>query len=650
MKTLLFLSTAYVAMTLVANPAQAADATAPTPDVAGREGSAGLTEVVVTATRSPQPETRIGQSVTVLDEKTIVASQGVTLTDILEEAPSVAYSRNGGPGTAATVNIRGAEGQHTVVVVDGVKLNDPSSTQGGFNFGNLLIGDIGRIEILRGAQSTLWGSQAIGGVVNVVTREPQAPFEATADAEVGARDTAYLRAGVGGLGERLSWRLAGAYYSTDGFSAYKLGKEDDGYHNGGVSGRVRLAITDNVSAEARSVWSKGRTDIDGFNVDSAEVGRTEELVAYLGLNAALLDGRFKNRLAYAYTDTDRENVDPVRTAAPVTFDAAGQNRRWEYQGSFALSDTWNATFGVESERARMRTRSPSVAQPNPAFIRGRVGLDSAYLQVQGVIADGLTITGGVRHDDHDTYGGKSLGQAAVAWSLNDGATVLRASFGQGFRAPGLYELFSEFGNTTLAPESFDAWDAGIRHRFAEGVSVSATYFHRDADNEIRFNSCNIGTTDPLCAPRGVSRFGYYLNVQKTQAQGVELEGSAKIGERLSLKANYTWTEALNDSGANRGKQLTRRPEHMGFAQATYDWPIGLSTAIAARYAGRTFNNDANTIAVSDYVVVDLRATYPIREGLEVYGRVENLFDEDYQTILNFGTPDRGAFVGLRARF
>lgn len=646
-----FLSSTALATLLVAGSAMAEEQKAPEADVAGAVGANGVAELIVTATRTAQPIEKVGASVTVLTQAAIEASQAISVTELLAQTPGVSFTRNGGPGTATSLNIRGAETQHTVVLIDGVKLNDPSSTQGGFNSGNLLIGDIARIEVLRGAQSTLWGSQAVGGVVNIVTADPTVPFTSSIEAEGGARKTGYLRAGVGGASDKITWRLAGGYYTTDGFSTYKLGKEKDGYQNTGLSGRVRVALAENVSAEVRSVYSKGKNDFDGFNVDSAEFGRTEELVVYTGLNFTLLDGRWNNRLGYAYTDTDRENINPARPAAPLTFDAAGKNKRFEYQGVFAISDIWTATFGAETERARMRTRSPTVLKPNPAFSTGRVGVDSLYGQLQVEPVKGLTLTGGLRYEDHDTYGSHTLGQVAAAWALNEGNTVVRASFGQGFRAPGLYELYSEYGNLSLSPEDFDSWDAGIEQRFFGGKArASATWFHREADNEIRFFSCASGSTTALCNPNGAFRFGYYDNVQKTKAQGVELIGEVKPVPALTITGNYTYTEAESDSGASKGKQLTRRPKNMGNLSAAYRWPVGLTTTVAVRYVGKTYNNDANTQVVKDYTLVDLRAAYPINETLEVFGRVENAFDKDYQTILNYGTPGRGAFVGLRARF
>ena len=646
-------ATLAAASLLAAAPAfavETVDQQAAAPDVAGRAGATAVEDVVVTANRSAQPIERVGASVTVLTQAAIEARQTPAVVELLAQTPGVSFTRNGGVGTSTGVNIRGAESQHTVVLIDGVKLNDPSSTQGGFNFGNLLIGDTARIEVLRGAQSTLWGSQAIGGVVNIVTAEPTEALQGSLDAEAGARGTTYFRGGVGGANERLSWRLAASRYDTDGFSAFAEGTEDDGYTNTGLSGRLNVKVTDAVSLDLRSVWSSGRNDFDAFNGDSREYGKTQELVAYAGLNFDLLDGRFRNRIGYAHTDTDRRNFNPDNTVQTLTFDAEGQNRRWEYQGAFAFTEALNATFGLEHEKSEMKTRSPGDWDPNPAFGRGEAELNSAYGQVQWTVLEGLTLTGGLRYDDHAQYGDNLLGQVAAAWALNEGDTVVRASWGQGFRAPGLYELYSEYGNLTLQPEEFDSWEIGVEQRLFDRAVVSATYFNRQADNEIRYNGCSTPSTDPLCTVNGAGRWGYYRNVQKTEAQGVELGGRVDVTERLNVSANYTWTDAKSASGATDGKRLTRRPEHMANVAADYAFAFGLKTGVSVRYVGETFNNDTNTVKVDAYTLVDLRASYPIDDHLEVYGRIENAFDEEYQTVMGYGTAGRGVFGGVRVRF
>jgi vitamin B12 transporter len=611
---------------------------------------ASVSELVVTANRSPQAADTVGQSISVVTADDIKAAQTTDVSTLLATTPGVSFSRNGGVGGSTSVRIRGAETDQTVVIIDGVKLNDPSSTGGGFNFSNLMAGDIARIEILRGAQSTLWGSQAIGGVVNVITAEAETPFEGQVSAEGGSMGTSYFRAGVGGKTERLAWRLAAGRYETDGVSSYRLGKEKDGYENTGVSGRALFSASDALSFDLRGVYSKGRNDFDGFQTDSRDVGENEEFVGYFGVNLDLFDGALKNRLAYGYTRTDRQNTNPDQAVTNITFDARGENKRWEYQGVWAISEAWTATFGGETEDASMRSASPSAFNPKPPVTRGKAGLDGVYAQVQGQVIPGLTLTAGLRRDSHDTFGDKTLGQLAAAWSLNDGNTVLRASFGQGFKAPTLYNLYSEYGNKALEAEEADAWDLGVEQRLMDRFVLRATWFQRETTNQIDYVSCS-STADPMCVVNGAMRWGYYANTARTKAKGVELEGSADLGP-LEVAANYTWTDAENDvaGSANRGKALPRRPEHQANIKATYTWTNGATFGGAIRYVGKSFDNAANSYTLQPYTLLDLRASYPVNETFELYGRVENAFDDDYETTRNYGSPGRGLYAGVRAKF
>lgn len=637
---------------LISAPAFAEDLdqVASRPDVAGIAGASAVEDVVVTANRSAQPIDRVGASVSVLTRAAIENAQRPAVSELLTHTPGVSYNRNGPIGSPTGISIRGAESHHTVAVIDGVKLNDPSSTQGGFNFGNLLVGDIARIEVLRGAQSTLWGSQAIGGVVNIVTAEPTTEFEGNLVAEAGSYGTTYFRGAVGGANDRMTWRLAANRFESDGYSALSNGTEDDGYTHEGFSGRVNIKLADDVSLDLRSVYSSGQNDADGWDSDSREFGKTKDLVAYAGLNFGLFDGRMQNRIGYAQTSTDRTTYNPDNQLQTLTFEATGDNRRIEYQGSFAFTDNFHTTFGLESERSEMKSRAPSDWDVDPAFQRGKADLDSAYAQLQWTAIEGLTLTAGLRYDDHAQYGDHLLGQLAAAWTPNAGQTVVRASWGQGFRAPGLYELYSEYGNLTLQPEEFDAWEVSVQQRLSDRASVTVTYFNRKADNEIRYNGCSFGTTDPLCTINGATRWGYYANALRTEAQGVEVSTALKLSDALSVTANYTWTDAQMASGEYSGNHLARRPEHMANLIADYAWSSGIKSGIGVRYAGETFNNDANTALMDEYTLVDLRLSYPLDSHAELYGRVENLFDETYETAKDYGTSGRAFYAGVRVKF
>jgi vitamin B12 transporter len=613
-------------------------------------GAPSVTEVVVSATRTPEPRDRIGASVTVLDQASIQDSQDIAVSDLISQTPGVSFSRNGGYGTTTQLRIRGAETDQTVVVIDGVKLNDPAAASGDFNFGDLLVGDIDRIEVLRGAQSTLWGSQAIGGVVNITTALPTKPLEGSLLVEGGSLDTGMIKAAVGGATDRVTWRLAGSGFTTEGVSAYRFGTERDGDANSGLSGRTTIKLTDNLSLDLRSVYAFNRFEFDATAADRDFVGNTKELVSYAGLNLDLFGGRLKNRLSFGYTNTDHLQTDAAQAVTSTTFDSAGANRDWQYQGVLALTGDWTATLGVESEDQRMRTRSPTATHPNPSYFRGAADIDSVYAQVQGTLVKGLTLTAGLRNDDHSTFGDHTDGQVALAWSLNDGATILRSSWGQGFKAPTLYQLFSDNSNPNLLPTTANSWDAGIEQQlFNKRLLVSATYFRRDTKNQIDFVFCP--NADPLCAAGPVSRVGFYANTTKTQAQGLELAATAKLTDRLTLEANYTWDDARNETpGANFHKRLVRRPENAANAWLTYAWPSKLKTSISVRYNGDSFDQPNNIYVLKAYAVVDLKASYPLTDKVELYGRVENVGNEDYETARNFGVLRRGFFAGVRARF
>ncbi|HWI86006.1 MAG TPA: TonB-dependent receptor [Sphingomonas sp.] len=598
-------------------------------------------EIVVTAVRTPTPIGQVASSVTVIDKAAIDASQRFTVSDLIARTPGISASRTGGFGTTTGIRIRGAESDQTVVVIDGVKLNDPSAPGGGYDFGDLFVGDAAQIEILRGPQSILWGSQAIGGVVNVVTALPDHGIAGSVEAEGGSRGTASGRASVGGASDAIKWQLAGNAFRTDGISAIAPafgGTERDGYRHIGGSGRLDARITSDVSLDLRGYVSHGKVDLDStFGApDTPEYQKSTNWIGYAGLNVALFDGRLKNRIAVTRDQLDRDNFDPSAGPADKTFDSRGRNDHIEYQGSLAITKGWNANFGAEHEHSSFRALAPQF-QTVPDH--GNVSIDSLYGLINGTILEHLTLSAGVRYDDHEVYGGKTLFSGGAVWS--SGGTTVRASYGEGFKAPTLFQLHSDYGNLALKPESGHGWDAGVEQRFGSHFTISATYFDRDTRNLIIF------AFDP---PRADRPFGYYDNVARTNAHGIEAAASASFGG-LTFDANYTWIHAEDRSpGSTLGKDLVRRPHKTANADVSYLWRFGLTTAVAVTYAGHSYENATNTTRLGSYTVVDLRAEQPVGRGLTVFARVENLFDEKYETAYRFGTLGRSVYGGVRAKF
>lgn len=632
-------------LALLSSPAlaeEAAPADAPDPSI------------VVTALRSPVEQARVSATVTVLDEREIRAQQPIALTDLLLRTPGISLSRNGGFGTTTSLRIRGADASQTVMVIDGVRISDPSATGGGYSFSNLLIDDIERVEILRGPQSILWGSDAIGGVVNVLTRRAEQPLEGSMAVEAGTHSTVNAQAGIGGTGPLLDWRVSGSTFATDGISARSNGTEADGYRRKSASGTATLKLAPNLSMDLRGYWADARNEFDGTSVDSRAYGLTTEWTGYAGVNLVLFDGRLANRFAVLQTETDRENYDPARAIRPLNFDAHGRVRRFEYQGTLRVSDMVQAVFGAEREEQRMTTASPGNNRVPYALVPQSADTNSVYAELRVTPFEGFTVNGGVRHDDQSRFGGNTVFTGGAVYTPNAGRTVIRASYDEGFKAPSLYQLFSIYGSASLQPEKAKGWSVGAEHALGDAFHASATWFERDTENLIDFANCpTVGTSPAACFIPGTttSRFGYYANVRKARAKGVELAGRAQVGV-LFASGNYSWiaSEDRSSGSSDFGRQLARVPRHLANVEGGVDLPQGLRASVAARYSGRTFDRAGNAAELPDYWLVDLRAQWRLAQGLTVHGRVENLADKRYETAGGYGALGRTVYFGIRSRF
>jgi vitamin B12 transporter len=624
------------------------------PAAAHAEEAAPDSSIVVSVLRAPVEVDRVSSSVTVLDEAAIRQEQPIALTDILLRTPGISLTRNGGFGTATSLRIRGADAGQSVMVIDGMRLADPSTTSGGYSFSNMLIDDIARIEILRGPQSILWGSDAIGGVVNVTTRKPEAPLEGGFALEAGTHQTVSAQAGIGGTGSLLDWRVSGSTFTTDGISARSSGTEPDGYRRRAANGTFSFKLAPGVSLDLRGYWSHSRNDFDGFSGDSPSYGLTTEWSGYAGFNFALFDGRLINVLAVTQTETDRENYDPSRSVRALNFDANGRLRRYEYQGTLTLSPAVQAVFGAEREEQRMTSASPTDSTDAYVLVPNKADTNSVYGELRVSPFAGLTLNGGARYDHQSRFGGNTVASAGVAYTPNGGATVLRASYDEGYKAPSLYQMFSLYGEASLRPEQAKGWEAGVEQGFGKAFRASATWFERDTDNLIDFAYCPVsGTLPDECYVPGTTttRFGYYANVRKSHARGIELTGTARLGIFFA-EGNYSWIEAEDRTpdSATLGKQLARVPRHLANLEGGIDLPQGLQASVAARYSGESFDRATSTTPLPDYWLVDLRAQWRATDALTVQARVENVGDKQYQTAGGYGMLGRTVYLGLRGRF
>ncbi|MEQ9142993.1 MAG: TonB-dependent receptor [Parvibaculaceae bacterium] len=579
-------------------------------------------EIVVSATRTEIALSQVGSSISVITAKEIEDRQYAFTVDALRAMPGVTVTQNGPAGGQATIRIRGATSGQTLVRIDGVTVNDPSSPGGTFNFATLDPNDIERIEVLRGPQSTLYGSQAIGGVVNITTKRATEPFAFSVFAEAGSFDTVRSGGTVSGIEGETDYRLSLSGIRTNGISRadeHDGNTEEDGHKSYAIGATVGSNLTEQLRAEGNIRYSDSRSEFDasgGPGGDADQVGHSREFQASAALHLSTFAGQLENSLTadHAFIDRDSE-ANGVRS-----FSSGGSRTSFEYLGEIVMSDVWNAIVGLKTEDAEIRGGSS-------------IRTDSAFTQVQILPAEGLSLVGGVRYDDHEVSGGVTTFRFTGAYALDETGTVFRGSWGEGFKSPTPFQAtFFCCGalgpNPNLKPEESRGWELGVEQAFLDDrYNVQVTYYEQDVENQIDFSFAS----------------GGYLNIDRVETEGWELIGTARLANWVDISASFTHQSAIDLS---TGSQLVRVPANIASLDITTR-PMDRLTV-----GGALVWNDDETDAgglVQDWFRLDVRSAYKLTDDVELYGRVENLLDEQYQDVLGFGTPGLSAYAGIRIR-
>jgi vitamin B12 transporter len=589
----------------------------------------GIT-VTATGTRSEVEDT--GQPVTVIGQDEIDAVQGADVTRVLRRAPGVAITRNGPPGAFTGVRVRGASAEQLLVLVDGVRVADPAAPGGGFDFGNLGAGEIEKLDLLRGSNSTIWGSDAIGGVLLVTTRARRGLI---ASGEYGSDDSTYLTASGGAGSDAFFVGGSAGWQRTDGYSAAASGSEPDGFEQWSANAQARAYLSPAFELFALGRYAKGNLDLDGYpapNYTFADTAESQRTRQYSGAAGAIYDsGPLYLRGSYSFSDTERATFDPAFGPAP-NYTTDGRSHRGDLRGEWRPIGPLILNFGGEAEWTSFGSMFDA---------RQGTHIWGAYVQA-GVEYGKLSAHAGLRHDRHARFGGAtSLGadlSYAVAPELR-----LRASYGEGFKAPTLFQLLSDYGNDALQPERSRSFDLGLAWRTRAAPTWGAvTLYRRDSRNLIDFVSC-FGVSGGICANRP---FGTYDNVGRARAQGFEVEFGLAPSQRLRTSVAYSYLDAKDRAN---GAQLARRPRHALTAAVDWTSPIGLVLGGDVRLVGDSFDDAAGAVPLDGHALADLRASLPLGERFELYGRIENLFDARYTEVAGYGTRGRAGFVGARLR-
>lgn len=614
----------------------------------------GLDEIVVTASRTLVPLKTVGSAIDVLTAEDIAQRPRFEVSDLLREVPGVAVNRSGQRGAQTQVRLRGAEGNHTLVLINGIEVGDPM-TADEFDFANLLTDDVERIEVLRGPQSALYGSQAIGGVINVVTREGRGPLEGTLTAEGGAFGTYRLGGGGFAGGDGYSFGASLSWLDTDGVSQAASGTEKDGHQNFtfNASGHIAPGEIFDLSLAARYTQAYGEEDTQDFAnfgaptygaaVDSDNAHRTKTAYGRIAGRFSLLEGMWDHTLAAALTDVRKRNFD----MQAFSFGAQGRRVNLSYQTNLFIGEEGDplrhtVTGYIQYKDEDFENQS---AFPGPQNQR-RSTQDVGYVaEYRLAVADQVFVSGALRHDDNDLFRNATTYRATAAWQTPVSGLKLRASYGTGFAKPGFFELFgfdptSFIGNPNLKPESSRGWDVGADYALADVALFSATYFAADFRDEI----LNDFSVFPFTVRNAAG---------ESTRRGVELSARYTPAPNLTLAASYGYTESEDEFGF----QEVRRPKHVGSVSASYRFlDDRAAVGVGADYNGPMTDVvfvpsiPSGVARLDDFTLVTVSGSYDLTDTIQVFGRIENALDRRYQEVFTYGTLGIGAYAGVRMRF
>lgn len=607
------------------------------------EDATRLAPLSVSAARSPVPIETVGSAVTVITADQIEALQIRQVDDALRLVPGLAVSRTGSVGGLSQIRIRGSEGNQTLVRIDGIEVSDPSGGSD-FDFGHLLAYEIERIEVLRGPQSALYGSDAVGGVIDITTKRGDGPLSGSLRTEAGSFDT---REAVGTVsyGDRSFDALVSAQsFRTDGISSAdeRAGNpEKDGYRNRSAFAKFGWRPAEDLEFALVGRTVRYRTDTDAYNTlpqdDTDDLTTGTQTFLRGEARYALADGRWRHKIGLASTEHDRDYRDGDR----ITSTYLGRRLKADYQTDYGFETgaiRHDLSAGLDHERENARTWSSWAPGSIVKHDYESTGFAGEY---RLGLYDQLFLSAAGRYDRNGLFDDQHSWRVTAAWLIPGTDTKLRTSYGTGIKNPTLFELYGYTntyrGNPDLKPEEATGWDAGIEHSFLDGrLVVDLGWFRQDIENLIQ------GSGSSSINLPGTSRIN-----------GVEASMTIRPLGWMDLRLTYTYT----DGEDSKGEELVRRAPHIASADLMTRFLDDRARAgIAVIYNGeqKDWAYDTNyvphPVTLDEYTLVNLTAAYDLTDTVGVFGRIDNLFDEEYQEVLGYGSRGRAAYAGLRMRF
>lgn len=620
------------------------------------ESSSDIDTIVVTASRTSVPLSNVGSSMDILSAADLEDRQTVFLSEILREIPGLAVSRQGVPGSSTQIRVRGAEGNHVMVLIDGIEANDLS--QGSeFNFAHLFVQEIERVEIVRGPQSALWGSDALGGVINIISKPATRPFSVNASYEAGSFGTNNTGLSLGSRGERYHIKLGTQYLYSDGQNISRSGSEEDGYRNLTYNLLAGTNLTDHLQVDFvyRKVEATNEYDgidffVTGLPEDQNLETETEHAYRRLSARWSLLDDRWEQLVSYGITDTDNTNLD----AGIISSSAKGKRTRLNYQSnlyvsSVAIDHVFTLAYDHEEEEYHQRGASFGTGFDPNKDLQARTR--SWILEYRADLWQKLQLSASARADSNNEFDDSSSYRLTASYSLNNDRSRLHGAWGTGSKNPTFTERFGFFdsfiGNPNLQPEESVGWEIGIEQKFpAQHIQLDLTYFDEELKNEI-----NGFVFDPVT-------FGFTSKNTngKSGRRGLELTFDYAINDSVNLRAAYTYLDADElDPATGEKLQEIRRPENTASINLNYRFLDNKANLnVSATYNGSQIDNffppfpaSPQRVTLESFTLVNMSARYHLSERLTLFARIENFLDEEYEEVYGFASTGLAAYAGLK---
>jgi vitamin B12 transporter len=613
-------------------------------------------EVVVTATRVKTSLKEVASSVSVITAEEITKSGKSRILEVLEDTIGLSSTQNGPPGAQATVFIRGANAEHTLVMIDGIEVNDPITPTRSFDMSLPLVENIDRIEILRGPQSPLYGSDAMGGIINIITKQERGKPRFSLSGFGGTYGTYSGNAEVSGSTPTIRYTAAATHFRTDGFSAasteYEGNTEPDGHRNLTLSGRIGFDLSANIDLDFFTRWVDTETDLDMQGGDYGDDPNSTQSYAsrlLLGqFRSLFLRNSWEQTLKVSHVDYLRTSSNPVDDLNPFSSDESefkSQLLKIDWQNNLYLHESNTLMFGVEHQKEKGESwyRSEGLFGPYESlFPLQKAHNTGIYIQDQMKLRGRFFVTAGIRHDNHSQVQSSTTYRIAPACVIESTGTKLKGTWGTGFKAPSLYQLYAPatswgpVGNENLKPEKSTGWDLGLEQNFLDNrLLLGFTYFSNRFENLIDYDF-TLG----------------YINISKASTKGGEITCIVRPLHTLSVFTTYTRTDAKNTES---GEYLLRRPKHKFTIRTDWKFLERANIHLSLIYIGKRedfywLDWTPTPVTLDSYTLLNMAASYDLIDSLQFYVRLDNILDTDYEQIKGYGTPGFSVFGGLRAHF